>query len=161
DALADKMRSLDWGDSAQVDGAAQLVRSAAGNGDSTESVRIMLRLARRGAARSLHVSVEGGSRWGPGPRLVDPSVLASVTSASRSGMTPWGEVLADFNEPAADTSTGEGNDTPQPGVVQDPAVVAARIVRSLYEELHVRLGGWRVRDLDGSDPANAEAALLA
>ena len=141
--------------------------------DPAEVVRIMVRLARRGAARSLHVSVEhgidghpdrppsGGTGFAPVPRLVDPSVLAAVTSASRSGITAWGEVFADFTEPGGQTAPAEATEAPQPGSVQPPAAAAARIVGSLYDELRIRVRGWHVPELDGSDPDKAQASLLA
>ena len=169
DALADKMRSLDWRDSAQVDAVTRVVRGAAGfgrrrsgaavarllhgaagfarrlrgaePGDRAEVVRIMVRLSRRGAAHSLHVSVErgtddqsdgpssDGTGFAPVSRFVDPSVLASVTSASRSGITAWGEVWADFTVSGGEPVSAEATKAPRLSSGEYPGAAAARIVR--------------------------------
>ncbi|WP_187684785.1 helix-turn-helix domain-containing protein [Nocardia wallacei] len=115
-------------------------------------------------ARTLHLSVECAQHrpvyepyadttpW-PAPlhndREVGAEVRAALSAATRSGVEPWGEVWADFTEPPAESRPPE---LPPPAT---PREAKARIVRALYEDLHLRLGGWE----DPEIPPEAVAAL--
>ncbi|WP_280361469.1 alpha/beta hydrolase, partial [Nocardia wallacei] len=132
---------------------------------STDAARLTVRLSTASdGARSLHLSLEcdqtrpvyapysDSTPW-PAPlhndREVGPEVRTAVATATRSGVEPWGEVWADFTEPPADSRPPE---SPPPVT---PREAKARIVRALYEDLHLRLDGWE----DPEIPPEAVAVL--
>ena len=186
-ALGARLGELGWRDPVQVDAVSRFVatagRDAIHRANKTRAppgdagwigARVTVRISQASPGpRKLHVSVEAGVYspirepldgpiFRPSIQAVSPDALAVPASASRFGVTEWGEVWAAFVEQASEPALPAGSAATRPQ--RDSAVFGYRaakaaLVRALYDDLHIRVYGWDKQHVTRHDLAIIDRAI--